>query len=151
MRVNLKDLMSGALFVAIGLFFSLNAWFHLPMGRAFAMGPGYFPAVLGLVLVGFGIVIALSALGRPTDPIGIVPWRGVALVIGAVFFFAAFGRSLGVAPSLVLTTFAGALATRKTSLPEAIALSLGLSAFCTAVFIYGLGLPYPAFGPWLGG
>jgi hypothetical protein len=151
MRVNYKDLASGALFVAIGLFFALNAWFGLRIGRAFAMGPGYFPAVLGLVLVGFGLVIAALSLGKPAEPIGPVPWRGIALVIGAVVFFAAFGRSVGVAPSLALTTFAGALATKKTSLKEAIVLSLALSAFCTATFIYALGLPYPAIGPWLGG
>ena len=59
MQRNLKDLAAGALFVAIGGFFTLNAWFNLTIGNALAMGPGYFPILLGLVLIGLGAAIAL--------------------------------------------------------------------------------------------
>ena len=52
--MNLKDCAAGMLFVAIGLLFAVNAWLGLSIGSAFAMGPGYFPILLGVILIGFG-------------------------------------------------------------------------------------------------
>ena len=52
--MNLKDCVAGTLFVAIGLLFAVNAWLRLSVGSALAMGPGYFPILLGLILIGLG-------------------------------------------------------------------------------------------------
>jgi hypothetical protein len=67
MRMNPRDLAAGALFIAIGGFFALNAWLNLAVGRAFAMGPGYFPILLGMILIGFGIAIGAAGLGKPAS------------------------------------------------------------------------------------
>jgi hypothetical protein len=151
MRVNIKDFAAGGLFIAIGAWFAQSAWFNLKIGRAFNMGPGYFPVVLGLILIGFGAVIAISAINKPQELIGRVSWRGLLLVIGGVAFFGATVRGLGLPASLGGTTFLAAMSTGRTSWLEGIILSVVMAAFCTLLFIYGLGLPYRVLGPWLGG
>jgi hypothetical protein len=148
---NRRDLAAGAAFVAIGLFFALNAWFGLRLGTARAMGPGYFPVMLGGVLVLLGLAIGASALGRPGEALGAVSWRGIALVTGALVFFAVTARGLGIAAALGGATVLAALATGRNSPRVALAMAAVLTAFCVLVFLVALRLPYPAIGPWLRG
>lgn len=148
MRLNPKDLAAGAIFVAIGAFFALNAWFSLAIGRAFAMGPGYFPIVLGVVLIALGVAIALTGIGKPSRPFGDVSWRGITLVSASIVFFALTVRGLGMAPALGGATVLAALSARNAPL-FALILSLCLTAFCVLVFVYALRLPYAVIGPWL--
>lgn len=151
MRVNPKDLAAGGIFIAIGLAFGLNAWFSLRMGQAQAMGPGYFPLLLAVILIGLGAAITLSAIGQPAMAFGRVAWRGVMLVTVSIVFFAATVRGLGMAPALGGAAFAAALSSGRMSLPGSVALGVLLAAFCILVFLYALQLPYPVIGPWLKG
>jgi hypothetical protein len=151
MRLNLRDLAAGALFIAIGSFFSLSAFLNLPIGRALSMGPGYFPIVLGLTLIGFGLAIAIAAVGAPSAPFGQVSWRGVGLVTTSIVFFALTVRGLGMAVALGGATLLAALSSDRNSLVFAILLSLTLTTFCVLVFVVALRLPYPIIGPWLRG
>ncbi len=151
MQLNTKDVAAGLLFIAIGAFFALNAWFNLRIGRALNMGPGYFPLLLGVILIGFGGAIAVNAINKPQEVFGKVSIRGIVLVIGAVFVFGLTARKLGLGPSLILTTFMASMSTDRATLISSILLSIGLSIFCVLVFVYALGLPYPVIGPWLGG
>ena len=64
---------------------------ELEMGTSFRMGPGYFPTILSIVMIALGAVIALQGL-RGTlqeNSFGGVPWRGLALIIGAPLVFGA--------------------------------------------------------------
>lgn len=149
MQVNPKDIAAGAIFIAIGLFFGLNAWMNLRIGKAFSMGPGFFPVVLGAILVALGLAIMVTAYGRQPEAFGSVPWRGIGMVMFAVIFFAVTVRGLGMAPSLGIATVVAAMSSGRISLPAAILVSIALTAFCVLVFIYALSLPYPVIGPWL--
>ncbi len=149
MTVNFRDLIAGIAFVVIGVAFGLNAWVTLRLGEANSMGPGYFPVFLGLILVGLGTAIGLSAIGKAHEPFGAVSWRGTALVAVAIVFFAVTVRGLGMAPALSLATLAAALAYGRLSLSGSLLLAAGLSAFCVLLFLYVLQLPYPVIGPWL--
>ena len=151
MRLNLRDLAAGALFVAIGSTFALTATFKLSIGSAFAMGPGYFPILLGLILIGFGLAIAISGLADPVASFGQVSWRGLGLVTASIVFFALTVRGLGIGPALGGATLLAALSTDRNSLLAALLLSAGLTAFCLVVFVVALRLPYAIIGPWLGG
>ena len=151
MTANRRDLAAGAVFIAIGLFFALHAWFGLRLGTARAMGPGYFPVLLGGVLVLLGLAIAGSALGRASEAFGQVSWRGVALVTAGLVFFALTARGLGIAPALAGATLLAALATERNSLRAGLVMAALLSAFCVLVFLVALRLPYPVIGPWLRG
>jgi hypothetical protein len=151
MRLNLRDLAAGALFIAIGSFFALSAIFNLSIGRALSMGPGYFPVLLGLILIGFGLAIAISGAADPAAPFGPVSWRGVGLVTASIVFFALTVRGLGMGPALGGATLLAALSTDRNSPLTAILLSLALTAFCLLVFVIALRLPYAIIGPWLRG
>jgi Tripartite tricarboxylate transporter TctB family len=149
MRFNPKDIGAGLLLGAIGLFFAANAWSSLRIGQAVSMGPGYFPVVLGSILVIFAIVIALGGVNKDREHFGAVPWRGIALVLGGVIFFAITGRDLGLAPSLVVATFMAAMSPDTAKPLQSAVLSVAMTAFCLVIFVWALGLPYPVIGPWL--
>jgi hypothetical protein len=52
-----EDFWSGLMFIAIGLAAVYISWDY-PMGSARRMGPGYFPTWLGVMLTGFGAIVA---------------------------------------------------------------------------------------------
>ena len=60
------------------------------------MGPGYFPTVLSILMIGLGAVIAVQALRRPPEGASFsqIPWLGLLLLIGAVLFFGFVVRDL---------------------------------------------------------
>ena len=70
----------------------------LEMGTSFRMGPGYFPIILSIVMIGLGAVITLQALRGPLqeNSFGQVSWHGLALIIGAPLVFGATLIGLGL-------------------------------------------------------
>jgi len=57
-----KDFWAGLMFIGSGLFFAIWAVMNYQMGSAVRMGPAYFPAVLGGLLVVLGLAIFLGSL-----------------------------------------------------------------------------------------
>lgn len=145
----LNDIVSGVLFIVIGFAFGYAASGY-QIGTALRMGPGYFPLVLAglLCLIGIGIVIKGFRSTSGGEPIGVFPWRGMILLLGALTFFGMTIRGLGLVPCLFITVFASAMASRSTTLVGALVLAVFMVVFCVAIFIYGLGVPLPLFGPW---
>lgn len=147
-----RDVAGGALVMALGAGFLLLGR-ELPMGTSFRMGPGYFPTILGWLLVALGAVLAGLALARGVAGAARAehgwPWRAIALVIGSVVFFGVTLRGIGLAPAILVVAFATAWASRYASAMASVPLALGLAAFCTFLFLRGLGLPLPMVGPWL--
>ncbi len=58
-----KDFWAGLMLIAIGTATVLIAR-NYPFGTTLRMGPGYFPTVLGGVLVLFGLYLAIDGLRR---------------------------------------------------------------------------------------
>jgi hypothetical protein len=145
-----RDVIGGLVVIAIGAGFFLSGQ-ELEMGTSFRMGPGYFPTILSILMIGLGAVIAVQALRAPTTEhsFGQVPWRGLLLLIGAVLFFGFVVRGLGLASAVLIVVLATAWASRYASLRGSLPLSIGLAAFCAVLFIRLLGLPLPLTGPWL--
>lgn len=151
MQVNHRELAAGLVFVAIGGFFALNALVNLRLGSTLSMGPGYFPVMLGTILVALGIAIALAGIARPREVATRVPWRGLVLVIGSIVLFGATTRGLGFAPALAASVFMAAMSSGRLGWRAAAVLSLVLTLFCIAVFVWALALPYPLLGRWIAG
>src|SRR5690349_8903814 len=101
MLVNTKDLLAGLLFIAIGALFGISA-LGLPLGTAFRMGPGYFPAVLCGLLILIGAILAIRSFGREGTPLGGVPWRALLLILPAAVIFGYGVRGLGLVPAVFL-------------------------------------------------
>ena len=145
-----RDLVSGGLFVVAGAYFALEA-LNYEVGTAFRMGPGFMPLLLGSVLVMLGLGVAASGWKKPDaeKPLS-PPWRGMVLIIGVIIFFAATIRGLGFVPVVLISSFVAALSSRLNSPVFAFLLAVTLTVMCTLIFVIGLGMSVPWFGPWLG-
>jgi hypothetical protein len=149
MHVNKKDLAAGAIFAAIGAFFAIDSLRHLRIGTALQMGPGYFPLLLSGVMLLLAFIIVVRGMTITPTPFGEWPWRGVLLVLGAPLVFALTIRGLGLVPTILVVTAMTAFASQRMRPLFAVLLSVGLTAFCVATFIWGIGLPIPILGPWI--
>jgi ABC-type spermidine/putrescine transport system permease subunit II len=137
-----KDFWSGAMLIAIGMAAVLVAR-NYPFGTALRMGPGYFPTVLGSILTLFGLYLVVKAL-RSTEAIE-PGWSLRALIVIplSLVLFGILMEHAGFVPALMVLIYGSAMATSEFKMIEAALLTVGLTAACVAVFIWGLGLPYP--------
>jgi len=144
-----RDVVGGLLMAGIGAGFLLFGR-ELAMGTSFRMGPGYFPTILSVLMIALGLAMAAIAWRKPAEDLANerVPWRGIGLVVAPVLLFGFSLRGLGLLPILVLV-LAGAWASRHATLRASLPLALAIAAFCSFLFIKGLGLPLPLLGPWV--
>lgn len=151
MELNRKDFASGVVFIAAGMLYGGMAWTELLMGTAQNMGPGYLPVMLGLILIGLGAAITARSLGvAEQSGFGRVPWRGVMFLSLSTLVFAAFFDDLGMLPGVFISALITSFASPSVRLGKAVLTSIGIAAFCTLIFTYGVHLPVAVVGPWFG-
>ena len=146
-----KDLLAGAVFTGFGLAFGITSTTY-DIGTPLRMGPGFFPLVLGGILVVLGVSIAVKGLvaGEGSE-IGTVPWRALVLLLAAIIFFGFTVRDLGLAPALFVSVLMAALAGRGVRIVTAVVIAASLTALSVLIFVYALQLRLSLVGPWLGG
>ena len=137
-----KDFWAGLMLIALGAMTVLVSRTY-PMGTVLRMGAGYFPTVLGGILVVFGLILLIRGV-RSTDRIE-PNWSPRALFVIPVtlVLFALLVERIGFVPSLLLLIVGSAAASREFRPIEAVSVGAVLTALCVAVFIWGIGLPYP--------
>ncbi len=144
-----RDILAGLAFVGFGVAFALLS-IGYGIGTTVRMGPGYFPFFLGGALVLLGaLIVGRGILAGEDGPIGVIPWRAVALILGAVVIFGLTVRGLGLIPSTLVTTLMAAFASRRTGVLAAVAISVGLTVLCFLVFVIALSLRLPLVGTWI--
>jgi len=116
-----------------------------PFGSALRMGPGYFPTVLGGLVILGGIIVLIEGLVK--QPAITRTWSLRALIIlpAAAWVFGELMEMAGFVPAIFVLTIMAALASPEFKWKEQILLAAGLTAGCVGLFIYGIGLPYPLF------
>ena len=120
-----------------------------PFGSALRMGPGYFPTVLGGIMIVFGILVLLMGIKNNEKMKGTWSIRALIVLPIATAVFGWTMEHAGFLPALALLIPSAAAAGSEFKWGEIILLTIGLLIICTAVFIYGLGLPYPLIkGVW---
>jgi hypothetical protein len=137
-----KDVWAGAMFIAVGggaMFVARGYAF----GSALRMGPGFFPTLLGAILVLFGVYILARALRRREPIEARVSLRALVVLTLSLVSFGVLMRHAGFIPALVVLAFGSAAAGKEFKLVEVLLLTLGLTGLSVAIFIWGLGLPYP--------
>ena len=145
-----KDFWSGLIFLTVGgAFVELGRGY--PVGTAMRMGPGYFPTVLGGLLVLIGIALIVRTLVRPGASVGRLAYGKVVLVTAASVLFALTLRRLGLGLSLVLLVMVSAYASQRFRWSTGLALAVGLAAGSSIIFVWMLKLPIPILGTWFGG
>ena len=155
-----KDFFSGLLFGIVGGAFAWGATAY-EIGPAAQMGPGYFPLVLGLVLVLLGAVITVGSIGHTPEPgehIGAWAWRPLLAILLANVLFGVLLVGLpsvglpamGMWVAIVVMTLVASMARPGFSWKEAVVQGLVLAAASHLVFVIGLKLQFPVWPSWIG-
>jgi hypothetical protein len=150
-----RDLVSGMLCLVGGGLVLLEARKDT-IGSLASLGPGFYPAVLGVLLALVGVLIvatALTASSTTEDPdtelIGGPDWRGCACIVAAVVAFITVAWLAGLAPAIFACAFVGALGDRSASWRGSLVLALAMSIAGTVLFGYLLGINMPLWQwPW---
>jgi hypothetical protein len=138
-----RDIIGGLVLVLIGLFVVVYATTQLEVGSLARMGPGLFPAALGALLCGFGVIVAVPALFREGAPIS-MEVRPFVFVLASILVFGLTIRRFGVAPAVVALTLVATLADRRLSWRGSILLAASLAAIAVLIFNVGLDIPIEA-------
>lgn len=141
-----RDFYAGLMFFLVGLF-SMVLAFQYPLGSAARMGPGYFPRVLGGIMMALGLALALRSFRLKGAQITPFAWKAVGLVLGAVSIFAAIVTTAGLVIATVVLIVISGLASKEFNLKESLISSVILSTVAVLLFIVGLKLQFPIF-PW---
>jgi hypothetical protein len=142
-----KDFWAGVMLIATGTGAIVIARSY-SFGTALRMGPGYFPSVLGGLLVLFGLYLVAIGLRRKEKIEGHWSLRGMIVLPLSLVLFGILMEHAGFVPALMVLIFGSAAASTEFKLVEVLMLSIGLTACSVVLFIYGLGLPYPLFVGW---
>jgi hypothetical protein len=144
------DVIAGGIFVLIGGAFVVGSLGYA-LGTPLRMGPGAFPLLMGAIVAVLGLAIVIKGLiAGEVVSFGPVPWRAVALIVLAVLFFGFTVRGLGFVPTSAVTALLTTLASARVRLLTAVAVTAALTVASTLIFVVGLQLRIPLWGPWLG-
>jgi hypothetical protein len=137
-----KDFYAGLLFVAFGVFAIIIAR-NYPLGTAARMGPGYFPRLLGILLIVLGVALSLIALRGRGTPLPGWKWRPVSIVLLSVVAFGLVLTHVGLVLSTIGLIVVASTASREFRLRESLLSGALLAALSVGVFVIGLKLQLP--------
>jgi hypothetical protein len=151
-----RPLDRGAKTATSGLFFLVTgcvAFFwsqNYAIGTATQMGPGYFPALIGVLLSVLGAAMVVIGLrsGLHRIPLTWSEIEGVVLIVASIVTFGFLIDRVGLIVA-IFVSMAIACARRVLSHPLEVFLTYcALTAFCALIFIYFFDMPIPLFhGP----
>ncbi len=139
---NNQDFWAGLMFFVIGAAAVLVARDY-PFGRLLRMGSGFFPTLLGVILMLFGIYIMAKGLRRNEKIQGNWSVRAVIVLPLITVLFGVLMDRAGFIPALAVLAFGSAAASQEFKWGEVLLLTAFMTVLSVAVFILGLGLPYP--------
>jgi hypothetical protein len=137
-----RDFFAGLLYIFLG---ALGMWIarDYPFGSALRMGPGYFPSVLGGLMIAFGIAVVLMGVKNNEKIKPGFSFRALIVLPIATVAFGVTMEHAGFIPALLLLIPISAAASKEFQWLEVALLTVGLTIMSLAIFIWGLGLPYP--------
>ncbi len=144
-----RDFWTGLVYITIG---GGALWLALGyrLGTAGKMGPGYFPQVLSVLLIGIGVIALLRSVMIKSQPVSHVAWKPLLLITAAIAAFGTLVQSAGLVVALLALILLGAAASREFRFDaKAFVGMVLLISLCGLVFVKGLGLPLKLVGPWL--
>ncbi len=142
MKINAKDLASGAIFIGLAV---IGLWLNTAhnLGTPRRMGPGYMPMLTFYILLGIGcIVLAMSFFSGPER---LERWalRELTLVFASMVVFGLLLEKGGLFVSIAATVAVASLADRTHRPLGVLGLIAALIAICWWVFIKELDIRVP--------
>jgi hypothetical protein len=137
-----KDFWAGMMLIVIGaaaMFIARDYRF----GSALRMGPGFFPTILSAILIVFGVCITAVGLRSGEKIQGDLSLRAFLLLPLSLVLFGVLMDLAGFIPALAVLVFVSAASGREFKSMEVLLLTTVLTVASVALFIWGLGLPYP--------
>ena len=133
---NNKDFFGGLLLIGIG---ALGFYMALdyPFGSAMRMGPGYFPRVLNVILIAFGVYVALRGARSGVKVSGMWGWKPLAFITASLVVFGWAMDRAGLVPALAAMFFACTLGGHEFNFKEVVILTITMTVFSIVVFVYG--------------
>ncbi|WP_370262892.1 tripartite tricarboxylate transporter TctB family protein [Limnobacter sp.] len=149
MPKDLRDFWAGLLYLIAGA-----AAFYIAidyeMGSAVSMGPGYFPKVLSVLLMAIGAISLVRSFLVEGEPVVGFAFGKSLYIALSVLVFALLAEGAGMAVAVAAVFMVSAVASSFFNWKQAALIAGGAALFCSLVFVKGLGVPLPIFGPWLG-
>jgi hypothetical protein len=148
---NQKDFWAGVMFVVFGVFFA-GAGTQYTFGTAARMGPGYFPTVLGILLVLIGVVVSAGGMSPKSaeHKVDRFAWATVLLILGPVVLFGLLLNTLGLVVCLLMLIAVSSYASHEFSWKAMLGNAVVLIALCLFVFVYALKLQFPIWPAYFG-
>jgi hypothetical protein len=138
-----RDVVAGAILVALGIAVTAYATSALALGSVQRMGPGMFPAALGVILSLFGMGIAIPALFRSGTVWEQIEWRPMIFVAASIAGFALTVQTLGLIPATLFLIGLAHLAETQFKPRDLFVLLIVLPGLAYLIFGAGLGLTIP--------
>jgi hypothetical protein len=139
-----RDILSGGCLFVIGGFVTVYAGWFLPLGTLSSMGPGMFPAALGIILMAFGVALFVPALFRQGSHLATRFWAPLYISIAIALFTLTLPR-LGLIPAVLTLTIVSSFAELEIRLVRLAVLSFSLCVLAYLLFRVGLGMSLPMF------
>jgi putative tricarboxylic transport membrane protein len=138
---NPRDFWGGLVLLVVAVL-ALWATRDLSGMQGFAFGPGTAPRLFSFLLAACAAIIAIMGLFTDGEAIEPYAYRGPALVVVAILIFALIVRPVGLVMASYLTFLVAIAGSKEAKVIESLIAAAGMTAFCVALFFYGLGLPF---------
>jgi putative tricarboxylic transport membrane protein len=138
---NPQDYYGGLALVGLSLF-AFWASSDLSGMRGFSFGPGTAPRLFSGILLVLGVAVTLVGLFMEGQHLERYAIRGPLMVTIAILLFAALIRPAGLIISSFLVFMVASAGAKDVRWFEALLGAVALTAFCTFLFPYALGLPF---------
>lgn len=145
---DLKGLLIGLFFLALGIAAIVLSRAYT-IGTASDMGAGYFPSLIGWLMVPLSLLQIMQArpwqLGLRLEKLHVMP---AVIIILALLVFAFLVERAGLAIALPAMVFVAALASGNRRWMEVVWMAIGMTVFTIVVFVKIFGVILPI---WPGG
>lgn len=139
--IDQKNFVTGVLYMLLGSAVAF-ASVSYSIGTTASMGPGYFPALVGvlLALIGLGMsLLALSNTAKPSQIARVNP-RPLVCILLAVVLFALLLKPAGAAIAIVVLTLVSSAAMERPNWRQVVLTALALIPVAYLIFVVTLGL-----------
>lgn len=138
-----KNVVSGFLFLGIGVIFIIANQKH-GLGNASNMGPGYFPALLSIILSVIGVALIIQGFldKANAEEVIVVPLPTI-ITVSSIVMFGLLLETVGLAVTTLICVLFSRLAVKSRVGVEDAIFSIMMASFVSFLFVYVLSIPMP--------